>query len=65
MVYLLVEEVFRQTYPEEPLEAIITHGATKEDEDQDITECALRLNSAVPNPYGLLQNHQTALQFAC
>ncbi|KAL5734294.1 hypothetical protein ACOSP7_032155 [Xanthoceras sorbifolium] len=48
----LVKEVFRQTYLGEPLEACITHGATKEDENPDIVECALRLDSAAPNPYG-------------
>ncbi|KAL5764487.1 hypothetical protein ACOSQ2_017081 [Xanthoceras sorbifolium] len=52
VVDLLVEEVFKQTNPEEPLEACLTHGATKEDENHYIVVYAFHFDSAAPTPYG-------------
>ncbi|KAL5732804.1 hypothetical protein ACOSP7_032151 [Xanthoceras sorbifolium] len=48
----LVEEVFHESNPEEPLEACLTHGATKEAENDSIAEYALRFDSAALMPYG-------------
>ncbi|KAL5776941.1 hypothetical protein ACOSP7_009867 [Xanthoceras sorbifolium] len=47
----LVEEVFKQTNPEEPLEAYLTHKATKEHENHHIAEYAFRFDLAAPSPY--------------
>ncbi|TXG69610.1 hypothetical protein EZV62_004545 [Acer yangbiense] len=41
----LINEYFRRDSPTEPMEACIVHGATEDDDDEKVTECALFLNS--------------------
>ncbi|KAL5734310.1 hypothetical protein ACOSP7_032171 [Xanthoceras sorbifolium] len=48
----LVEEAFEKSNPEEPLEACLAHGETKEEENDSIAEYAFHLDSAPPIPYG-------------
>ncbi|KAL5788197.1 hypothetical protein ACOSP7_005146 [Xanthoceras sorbifolium] len=55
MIDPLVEEVFKQTNPAEPLEACLTHGATKKDENDRIDEYAFRFDSAAPMPYWVIK----------
>ncbi|KAL5797868.1 hypothetical protein ACOSQ2_002688 [Xanthoceras sorbifolium] len=47
----LVEEVFQKSNPKEPLEACLTHRATKEEEKDNIAKYVFRLDSTAPMPY--------------